>query len=160
MATTPRPGPAFACLAAALALSGCLTPHAKPQTSQAVLDARAHRDAPPTAACPQTALSAVSPLQLTFVYNGSELDGTSAEPLAQAARWLACHPQTPVVIEPDGDGHGSEADQNALARRRAEVVANYLAPHGVSEARIRILARAAAAPGGGVFLVRAEGRRW
>jgi outer membrane protein OmpA-like peptidoglycan-associated protein len=161
MSDAPRPGPALACLAAALSLAGCLTPHAKPPTSQAVLDARAHRNEPAAAACPGTAPAAASPLQLTFAFNNAELDGPSAGSLAQAARWLACHGQTAVAVQPQGDGHGSEADQNQLAQRRGEVVASYLSGHGVGADRVRVLGRGAAAPGGDdIFLIRAEGRRW
>jgi outer membrane protein OmpA-like peptidoglycan-associated protein len=147
-------------MAAALSLAGCLTPHARPHTSQAVLDARAHRDEALAAACPGTPLSVASPLRVTFAFNAADLDGPSAEPLAQAARWLACHGQTPLAIQPDGDGHGSDADQDRLARQRAEVVSNYMAGHGVAADRIRVLARGADAPGGEVFLIRADGRRW
>jgi outer membrane protein OmpA-like peptidoglycan-associated protein len=150
---------ALSCAAAA-ALAACTTPHVKPQLSQAVIDARAHRDAPPVAACPDTVLNALSPVMVGFGFGESELTEEMGLPLAEPARWLACHADTLAVIKPDADTHGTAAEQDALALRRAEGVRNYLSAHGVAAERIRILGRNEAAPGGSVFLFRAEGRRW
>jgi outer membrane protein OmpA-like peptidoglycan-associated protein len=160
MPVAPRPAAALAWIAAAVCLTGCLTPHAKPQTSQAVLDARAHRDVPVEAACPPATLAQVSPVQLGFGFDEAKPDSPLLADLTTAARWLACHPAVPVAIKPDGDGHGAPADQDRLARARGEVAQSFLISHRVAAARIRILDRGAAAPGGDVFLVRAEGRRW
>ena len=154
-----RPGLALALLLAALGLSGCLTPRAKVHVSQAVQDARAHRDVAQAAACPQTPLATASPVQASFAFDEAALDATSGPPLAAAAQWLACH-STPVVIKPEADGHGTAAEQDDLARKRAEVVASYLTERGVPPGRIRVLARGQDAPDGEVFLVSAEGRRW
>jgi outer membrane protein OmpA-like peptidoglycan-associated protein len=155
-----RPAAALAWIAAAVCLTGCLTSHSKPQTSEAVLDARAGRDVPAPPACPPAALAQVSPVQLGFGFDGAKPDAPLLADLATAARWLACHPAVTVAIKPDGDGHGAPADQDRLARQRAEVAQNLLVAHGVAQSRIRVLDRAAAAPGADVFLVRAEGRRW
>ena len=147
-------------LAAAALLSGCMTPQVKPATSQAVLDARAHRDAPPSEACPATPLSEVSPVTVGFPFDESGLSEPVANTLVGAARWLGCHPAVAVVIRPEADGHGAAAEQDALARARAATASNYLTTHGIAAARIRVLARGQADPTGSHFLVRAEGRRW
>jgi outer membrane protein OmpA-like peptidoglycan-associated protein len=161
MTHAPRLRSLLACLAAPAALAGCLTPQAVVHESQAVVDARAHRDAPPAPACPQTALAEMSPLMLGFAFDEAVQTPPMGKPLADAARWLACHPATQVVIKPDSDGHGTEAQQDQLARNRADVARNYLTAHGVAPARIQVLARGAAAPSSGeVFLIQAEGRRW
>ena len=148
-----------ACIGAA-ALSACTTPHVTPKLSEAVIDARAHRDVPPEGVCPEAALNTISPLMLGFGFGESDLDAALARPLAEPARWLACHPATQAVIKPDADSHGTDVEQDALARRRAEGVRNFLSAHGVAPARIRILRRNEATPTGAIFLIRAEGRRW
>jgi outer membrane protein OmpA-like peptidoglycan-associated protein len=151
---------AFAGLATAAALAGCMTPQAKPQLSQAVLDARAHRDTPVTAACPDVTLSALSPVVVGFAFNDIELTEGMTGPLEQPARWLVCHAAVSAVIRPDADSHGTDAEQDALARRRAEGVRDDLSARGVPAAQIRILRRGEAEPTGDVLLIRAEGRRW
>jgi outer membrane protein OmpA-like peptidoglycan-associated protein len=142
------------------ALAGCTTPHAKPKVSQAVLDARAHRDEPAANACPQTTLAQASPVFVGYAFDAVDLTEAASEPLADAARWLTCHAAVAVVIRPDADVHGTDAEQNALAARRAETVRTYLTAHGVAAGRIRVLARGAAEPPGEHMLIRAEGRRW
>lgn len=150
---------ALVCMGTA-ALAACTTPHVKPKLSQAVIDARAHRDAPATPACPDTPLNTLSPMMVGFGFGESEMTEGLGLPLVEPARWLACHPATVAVIKPDADTHGSDAEQDALALRRAEGVRTFLAGHGVAATRIRILRRNEAAPGGPIFLIRAEGRRW
>jgi outer membrane protein OmpA-like peptidoglycan-associated protein len=151
---------AFAGLATAAALAGCMTPQAKPQLSQAVLDARAHRDAPVTAACPDVSLSTLTPVAIGFAFNDTELTEGMTRLLEEPTRWLVCHRAVSAVIRPDADGHGTEAEQDALARRRAEGVQSYLSARGVTAGQIRILRRGEAEPTGDVLLIRAEGRRW
>lgn len=151
---------AFVWLAAAGALAGCMTPHVKPKLSQAVVEARAHRDAPVAAACPEDALTAVSPVLVGFAFNESEMTDSMRRPLATSARWLACHATTPAVIKPDADGHGADTVQDALAQARAEGVKAYLVAQGVAADRITVLRRGATPPVGAIFLIRAEGRRW
>jgi len=148
---------------AAAALAGCVTPHVKPKTSQAVLDARAHRNAQAAAAakaCPQTPLPELSPLEAGFGFDEVVLDDTGARKLAVAEAWLACHPAVQVVIKPDADAHGTDAEQDAIARRRAEAVSSYLTGQGLPADRIRILPRTAAEPAAGPLVILAEGRRW
>jgi outer membrane protein OmpA-like peptidoglycan-associated protein len=146
-------------LIGAAALAACTTPVAKPVLSQAVIDARAHRDIPPEGACPTSALKDVSPLFVGFPFGEYKMDGPLSETVAEPARWIACH-STPIVIKPDADTHGTDVEQDTLARRRAEGVRNYLIAHGVAAGRIRILRRNEAAPTGQFFVINAEGRRW
>jgi outer membrane protein OmpA-like peptidoglycan-associated protein len=154
-----RPRLALALIAAA-ALAACTTPVVEPQLSQAVIDARAHRDVPPEGACPETALNTISPLFVGFPFGESKLDDTLSRTLDDPIRWLTCHAGVPVVVRPDADSHGTDAEQDALAQQRAEAVRNYLIAHRVPAGRIRILRRNEAAPTGQVFLINAEGRRW
>lgn len=147
-------------LIGAVALSACTTPVAQPKLSQAVIDARAHRDVPPEGVCPDTALNVISPVFVGFPFGESKLDETLSRPLGDPARWLACHTSTAAVIKPDADTHGTDAEQDALAQRRGEDVRSYLIAHGVAAERIRILRRNEGAPSGPVLLITAEGRRW
>lgn len=147
-------------LAAAAVLAGCTTPRVEPQKSQAVAEARARQSAPEASACPQTPLNAVAPVTVGFAFNDTELTEAMSQPLIDSARWIACHSATRVVIKPDADTHGTAAEQDTLARRRAERVRDYLTSHGVAADRIEILPRGQAAPTGDIFLVSAEGRRW
>jgi outer membrane protein OmpA-like peptidoglycan-associated protein len=151
---------AAALMLGALALGGCLTSHSRPQVSQAVLDARAHRNTPTAAACPQTPLASLSPLMVGFAFGASQLPDLQGNPLADTPRWLDCHPSTAVVVKPDADGLGTDAEQDALARRRADAVVAYLTGRGVAPARLQVLPRGGAEPAGEHLLVLAEGRRW
>jgi len=151
-------------LAAALmilpALAGCMTPRAHPKPSQAVLEARARAATPLAATCPQTPLAELSPALVGFAFGGADLPNVGGEPLAQIPTWLACHPAVAAVIKPDADTHGTAAEQDALARRRALAVQAWLESNGVSAARVRILARGGAEPAGEHLTILAEGRRW
>jgi outer membrane protein OmpA-like peptidoglycan-associated protein len=160
MSDAPRSLRALVWVAAAAALTGCITPQVKPKESQAVLDARAHRDVPAPPSCAEQPLSAVSPALLGFGFNAAAFDPTMKGPLDAAVRWLGCHPGVPVAISAESDGHGPAAEQDQLARRRAEVARDYLTGQGIAADRIRLLARGAAAPGGEVFTINAQGRRW
>lgn len=147
-------------LAAALALGGCMTPHTKIKPSQAVLDARAHKNiaaAPPCSAIP---LSAVSPARLGFAFEQATMDEITTPALQQPVAWLACHPGVAAVVKPDADNHGTEAEQDALAARRGEAVAAFLRGRGVPPGQIRLLGRTQSEPAGEHLLILAEGRRW
>jgi outer membrane protein OmpA-like peptidoglycan-associated protein len=151
---------AVASLGVAAMLAGCLSPVVHPKPSQAVAEARARRHLPPAPVCPPTALSTVSPVMVGFPFDEAKLATPIDRPLAAPIEWLACHPQTVVVIKPDADNHGTPAEQDALARARAVAVRDHLSAHGVAPARIRILARGQSEPAGEHFLIQAEGRRW
>jgi len=160
MPEASRSRAALACLAAAVALAGCFTPQSKPKPSQAIAEARARHNAPAGSACPQTPLAAASPVAIGFGFGDASLSDYLRQPLGEAARWLACHPAVPVLIKPDADGHGADAEQDALARKRAETVRAELVARGVAAQRISVLGRKQAEPAGEHLLVRAEGRRW
>ncbi|WP_165837076.1 OmpA family protein [Phenylobacterium hankyongense] len=141
-------------------LGGCLTPRARPQPSQAILDARAHRDVPPATACAAQPLASVSPAEVNFGFAETSLPGAAPAALAPAIAWLVCHPGVPIVILPDADNHGAPEAQAALAKSRAETVRQYLLTQGVAPAQLQILPLAAAEPAGDHVLIRAIGRRW
>ncbi|CAN7269297.1 OmpA family protein [Phenylobacterium sp. LjRoot219] len=147
-------------LAAAVVLAGCTTSEIQPQPSQAVAEVHARRATAAGPVCPQTPLNAVSPVMVGFAFNDTDLTEAMSQPLIDSAQWIACHPAIRVVIKPDSDTHGTPADQDSLARRRAERVRDYLTTHGVAADRIQILPRGQAAPVGEIVLVNAEGRRW
>lgn len=160
MFDAPRLRLALAGIPAAAMLAGCMTHHVKPQLSQAVLDARAHRDAPTGPTCPQAPLTELSGVLVGFPFDDSALPPDVGQSLATPIQWLTCRPAAPVVIRPDADGHGTPAAQDALARARADAVLGYLTGRGVAATRIRILSRGEAEPADEHFLIRAEGRRW
>jgi outer membrane protein OmpA-like peptidoglycan-associated protein len=147
-------------LVSAAALSGCLTPHAKPTLSQAVVQARAGAGAKP-AACPSSDVSTVSPLEVAFGFDEATVPEVGHKRLADAARWLACNPQVEVVIRPDADRHGDAAHQNDLAQHRAQAVSADLRSLGAKDAVIHMLARGAADPVSAPHMViAAKGRGW
>jgi outer membrane protein OmpA-like peptidoglycan-associated protein len=160
MQHTARIRLASLCLVAALGAAGCTTKVVQPTLSQAVIDARARRNAPPPPACTADPVTTVSPVTVGFAFNDDELTQAMGQQLDRPAKWLACRPAVPAVIRPDADGHGSPAEQDALARRRAEQVRAYLVAQGVPAQRIQILGRAGTEPKGEIVLIRAEGRRW
>lgn len=159
-ATRRFPIAAVPALAAALALTGCLTPHSRPQVSQAVLDARAKRNLHAPTPCQSLPLSGVSPVSVGFAFEEGKLGPITRPNLDPAVEWLACHPAALAVIKPDSDNHGTEAEQNALARDRGQAVAAYLQQHGIAAGRVRLLTRTEAEPPGEHLLILAEGRRW
>lgn len=152
--------PVLVTLAACSLLSGCMTPHVQPKASEAIVEARSHRDNEDAAACPQTKLSEASPVLAGFPFDESNLADWLKQELAEPVHWLSCHPTVAVVIKPDADGHGTAAEQDAIARSRGAAVRDYLAAQGIAAARIRVLERSQAEPAGEHFLIRAEGRRW
>jgi outer membrane protein OmpA-like peptidoglycan-associated protein len=144
-------------LIAAAGLAACTTAHEKPTLSQAVAEARAHRNATAQASCSALA----SPVSVGFGFGESQLSELAAPPLATAGELLACHPQASALIVGLADGHGTDQEQAALARARAEAVAKDLQGRGVTPARLKTQAEGTAPAGDDNHLViLAEGRRW
>lgn len=156
-----RPRTLAALTIVAVALAGCMAPRFKEHPSEAILQARAHRDVPPAPACTSTDVSAISPVSAEFPFDDATLAEEGRTALEAAMPWIICHPDTPIVIKPAADSHGTAQEQADLAQRRAETVRTYLIGHGVASARITALALNAAEPAGPPHLViLAEGRRW
>ncbi len=102
-----------ACLGAT-ALAACTTPHVNPQLSEAVVEARAHRNVPPEGVCPPNALNTVSPIMVGFGFGESDVNNEDlALPLVAgylSRKWLIAakgevwfrerflHVLTPVTI--------------------------------------------------------------
>jgi outer membrane protein OmpA-like peptidoglycan-associated protein len=162
MSRRPKPrhlAAALVALAAPLALSACLTPKAKAPPSAAVLEARkgeGHKAVP----CQATQLADVSPATASFPFDDSLLDDEGQRAVRGVAAYLACHPQTPVVVSPSADKHGDDAHQKDLAGRRAQAVLAALRANG-SQAVVHALAPGAADPVAGPHVViNAAGRGW
>ncbi|THD74465.1 MAG: hypothetical protein E7812_19300 [Phenylobacterium sp.] len=145
-----------AALAAAVGLAACATPVSKPMLSRAVMDARAHRDAAPSATCPDLA----SPFSIGFGFGEATLSDITNPPLETLARGLACHPQTAAIIIGQADGHGTTADQKVLAQGRAQAVTDYLQAHSIAPQRLAMQVEGKAPAGDPRLVVMAEGRRW
>lgn len=150
---------AAAAAMAAVALSGCMTERVRPEPSQAVVEARAARAAK-AAACADALPSA--PISAPFGFQTAELSETGKQRLDAAGRVLACRPAARVVIQASADQRGTEAEQAALADQRRAAVAAYLARAGVEAGRIAAgpAPAPAAAPGGDVLVIHAEGQGW
>lgn len=146
-----------AALVLALPLAACFTPRVEPKVSQAVLDARAHRNLAPTGC---DASAAPSPLSTGFAFNETALSPGARDALDLAAHWLGCHPQALAVVKGAADAHGTPAEQAALANRRVDAAVGYLTAHGVQSARIRRLGSTDPEPAGEHLLILAEGQRW
>lgn len=148
-------GPA---LAASFMVTGCFTPRVKPQTSPAVLEARARAQAAKTATvdpCALYSFTTSDPVRIYFPYNKDELTEDSAEVLDHAAVWLECHPAVRVSIAAAHDNQGGPEGQKALIAARTAAVRARLVAHGV--AAERLLGEDAQ---GEVLALRARGRGW
>jgi outer membrane protein OmpA-like peptidoglycan-associated protein len=143
--------------AAAASLAACTTPHVKPTLSQAVVDARAHKNASAQAAC--TPL--ISPLSVGFGFGEAQLSDIAAPALDSAGQLLTCHPQAAAIVVGAADGHGTAQEQTALAAARAQAVAQELQRRGVAAERVKTQVEGTAPAGDDNRLViLAEGRRW
>jgi len=146
-------------LACATTLSGCLTPRAKPAPSAAVEQARA-RVGVKTGACALGDLASVSPVNVGFGFGDAKLDQAALRKVAEAADWLKCNPGVQVAILPAADGHGTAAQQQALAASRAKAVVDQLRSLGAQPV-IHTLAEGAPDPVTAPHLViLAQGRGW
>jgi outer membrane protein OmpA-like peptidoglycan-associated protein len=149
--------PILALTAASILLSGCLTKRVRDQPSQAILDTRAAaRQQAAVSAC---AGAASTPVFVGFGFNEGNLTELQQPYLDPALTWAQCNPGAPIVILPASDGHGTEAEQQDLAKLRGQAVAAYLQAHGVT-APVTVLTQGAAEPAGTHLLVQAQGRRW
>lgn len=157
----PTAFPALAAsLACAAALSGCLTHHAKPTPSAAVLQARAG-EGKTASACTGAKLETVSPTEVGFGFQETTLGEVAQQRVAKAAAWLKCNPGVEVVIQPFADSHGAPAQQQALAAGRGKAVVDQLRAQGATEAVIRTLPMGAADPVTAPhLLIVARGRGW
>jgi outer membrane protein OmpA-like peptidoglycan-associated protein len=148
-----------ASLVCAVALSGCLTPRAKPAPSVAVQEARARVGAK-VDACAVGDLASVSPVTVGFGFGETTLDETAQRHLAKAAAWLKCNTGVEVTILPSADAHGTPAKQRDLAAGRAKAVLDQLRTLG-AQSVVHTLAADAPDPVTAPHLViRAEGRGW
>jgi outer membrane protein OmpA-like peptidoglycan-associated protein len=148
-----------ASLVCATALSGCLTPRAKPTPSAAVEQARA-RVGVKADACAVGDLASVSPISVGFGFQETTLDEAAQRNVAKAAAWLKCNPGVEAVILPSADAHGTADKQRDLAAARAKVVVDQLRALG-AQSVVRTLAADAPDPVTAPHLViLAQGRGW
>ncbi|WP_372785780.1 OmpA family protein [Phenylobacterium sp.] len=156
-----RSAPALAAgLICVLALAGCTTPRMKPSPSPAVLETRARIGAKP-AVCSGGPLASVSPIDVGFGFDETEIGDAARQNLVKAAAWLTCNPGVEVVILPKGDNHGTPAHRQELAEGRAKAVVDQLRALGATQAVIRSLAAGAVDPVTAPHLViSARGRGW
>ena len=147
-------------LLCAATLGGCLTQQVKPTPSQAVLQTRARQGAT-AAACAVGDLSSVSPVEVGFGFEETQLGDASRQKLEIAAAWLKCNPGVRVVIRPAADNHGTAAKQREIAQARAKTVLDQLRALGATEAVVQTLAMGAPDPVSGPhLLIEARGRGW
>jgi outer membrane protein OmpA-like peptidoglycan-associated protein len=149
----------FALSAAALLAAGlaACTATVKPALSEAVVDARAHRNATAELGC--TAMT--SPVSVGFGFGESQVSDLAGPALDSASKLLTCHPQASAVVVGEADGHGTAQDQRSLAAARVQAVAQELQRRGVAADRVQTQAEGAAPTGDDNRLViLAEGRRW
>lgn len=146
-------------LAVALAapLAGCVTHKVTPTLSKAVVQARKHQNVEATTACPDLA----APISVGFAFGESSLSELATPTLSTVSRELACHPGEPALIVGQADNHGTDAQQDALAKARIAAVSDYLRAHGVAAGRLQSQVRGATpALDPKRIIVLAEGRGW
>jgi outer membrane protein OmpA-like peptidoglycan-associated protein len=161
MAVVRTPLVLIPALAAATALTGCMTPRVHPTPSKAVIAARAHKDVEiaQANACPD---ASVRP-RVGFGFDDATLKDVAMEPLDEAAEALTCHPELQAVIVGGADQHGTEAERRKLAQDRVQTVIDYLHAKGVAPERLKSeVALDGKPPAGDAqhMVVMAEGRRW
>ena len=155
-----RHAAALLALCAPLALSACLTPRARPAPSAAIVEAR-KGVGKKVVPCQASQLADVSPALASFPFDDSLLDEEGQQALRDVAGFLACHPQTAVVVLPSADKHGDAAHQKELASRRAQAVLAALRDDGATKAVVHMLAVGAADPETAPHIViNAAGRGW
>jgi len=152
--------PVSAVVVVALPLAGCLTPHAQPAPSAAIVAARQGAGAKPMA-CQLGVLATVSPAVATFPFDEPVLDDEGKVRVQRLAQWLNCNPGVPVSILPTADNHGDDKHRRDLASARAQAVSDALRAAGATSAVIHIAAPGAPDPlTGPHLLIQADGRGW
>lgn len=162
MQSVSKPGAALAVRMcafglASIALVGCMTPRVKPEPSQAILEARAARDAK-VSACAD--IAETPPIVATFGFQTAELSEAAKKRLDEARHWLTCKPGLSARVEAGSDQRGSEAEQATLARQRRAAITAYLVAGGVEPARVIDAPKSARSAGGDVVVIRGEGQGW
>ena len=144
---------------AALALAGCQQPRDAAQNNAAAANKTVFAAKPKPTPSPTTPPSPRSIMQpdvieqpilppppmpfdarVGFPDGGAALD----EAATQALDAVLANPVTAtggaIVLRGSTDSHGSDADNKAASKKRAEAVAHYLEKHGVAKDRITVIA--------------------
>ncbi len=79
------------------------------------------------------------PTQVTFAFDQSTLDADARAILTEQANWIRQFPEIQFSVFGHTDLVGSPAYNEALGRRRANAVVNYLATQGISRSRLKAL---------------------
>ena len=79
------------------------------------------------------------PTQVTFEFDKSTLDADARAILREQADWIRQFPEIQFSVFGHTDLVGSNAYNEALGRRRAQTVVNYLVSQGVSRSRLKAL---------------------
>ena len=79
------------------------------------------------------------PTMVTFPFDESTLDADARAILNEQANWIRQFPEIQFSVYGHTDLVGSAAYNEALGRRRANAVVNYLVSQGVSRSRLRAL---------------------
>ena len=79
------------------------------------------------------------PTQVTFEFDKSTLDADARAILREQADWIRQFPEIQFSVFGHTDLVGSPAYNEALGRRRANAVVNYLSTQGISRSRLKAL---------------------
>ena len=91
-------------------------------------------------------LSEISAGGIRFEVGGAELDEGARRLLDRLASLVASRPDLLVVVRGHTDSTGGPAVNGPLSVRRAQVVAEYLAAHGVPSGQLQVAGLGADAP--------------
>ena len=72
-----------------------------------------------------------------FSTDSVDLTPEATQTLTNQARWLQQYSQYTITIEGHADERGTREYNSALGAKRAQVVRNFLAQHGINAARVR-----------------------
>ena len=79
------------------------------------------------------------PTMVTFEFDKSDLDDDAKAILREQANWIRQFPEIRFSVFGHTDAVGSDAYNEALGRRRANAVLNYLVSQGVNRSRLKAL---------------------
>lgn len=111
---------------------------AEPQTAKGLGDARDHQIQDRTLARLRQEFQFSTSDRVFFADGSADLGARARAILSGQARWLARHPELPILIEAHSDDHGSRSAQMLLAERRGEAVKDRLIEEGLDAGRITL----------------------
>jgi|LNFM01.1.fsa_nt_gb outer membrane protein OmpA-like peptidoglycan-associated protein len=111
---------------------------AEPRTTEGLGDSREHQVRDRALVRLRQEFQFSTSDRVFFADGSADLGARARAILSGQARWLARHPELPILIEAHSDDHGSRSAQMLLAERRGEAVKERLIEEGLDAGRIML----------------------